>query len=281
MKHQKMAVSVIIFLIFIGGMIVYSSIYAPHLPTSVAFIDVAPMNSTYGFSSIPVILTTNVTGGTLDKIWYNCKNGTSWIYASNQTYTVSDYMANFMTNFANGTNYIFYAWANTTDGTLAQSTEMFSVARAPTRIMLVTNMGNITIELFDDMPITSGNFKNLTQSGIYDNTLFHRVATSPAVIQGGDASSKGTTVLPIQDELPNKHSNVRGSVAMAKTSSANSAWSQFYINVQNNTSLDSNYSVFGNVTAGMDVVDSISKVAVDSNEKPLQDVVITQAIVLT
>ena len=185
MKHAKMAVSVIVFLIFIGGMIVYSSIYAPHLPTSVAFIDVAPTNSTFSFSSIPVILTPNVTGGALDKIWYNCKNGTSWIYASNQTYTDRAYMSDFMTNFVNGTHYIFYAWANATDGTLAQTTEMFSVARAPSRIMLVTNMGNITIDLFDDMPITSGNFKNLTQFGIYDGTLFHRVATSPAVIQGG------------------------------------------------------------------------------------------------
>jgi cyclophilin family peptidyl-prolyl cis-trans isomerase len=280
MKHKKMAISVIVFLIFISGMIVYSTIYAPRPPASIAFVSTAPTNSTYSFSSIPVILTTDVTGGTLDKIWYNCKNGTSWIYASNQTYTVSTYMANFMTDFVNGSQYIFYAWANATDGTLVQLSNSFSVTRVSSRIMLVTNMGSITIDLFDDMPISSGNFKNLTQFGIYNGTLFHRVATSPAVIQGGDASSKGTTVMPIQDELPNKHSNVRGSVAMAKTSSPNSATSQFYINVQDNTSLDSNYSVFGNVTAGMDIVDLISKVAVDSNEKPLQDVVITQAIVL-
>lgn len=150
----------------------------------------------------------------------------------------------------------------------------------PTRVLLVTSMGNITVELYSDMPITTSNFKNLTQFGIYDGTLFHRVATSPAVIQGGDAGPKGIVVPTIPDELPNKHSNVRGSVAMAKTSSPNSASSQFYINVNDNLSLDSNYSVFGNVTAGMNVVDAISQVPTD-NEKPKQDVTITKALILT
>jgi peptidylprolyl isomerase len=155
-----------------------------------------------------------------------------------------------------------------------------SSSSTPTRVLLVTSMGNITVELYSDMPITASNFKNLTQFGIYDGTLFHRVATSPAVIQGGDAGPKGIVVPTISDELPNKHSNVRGSVAMAKTSSPNSASSQFYINVNDNLSLDSNYSVFGNVTAGMDVVDVISQVPTD-NEKPKQDVTITKALILT
>ena len=150
----------------------------------------------------------------------------------------------------------------------------------PTRVLLVTSMGNITVELYSDMPITASNFENLTQFGIYDGTLFHRVATSPAVIQGGDAGPKGIVVPTIPDELPNKHSNVRGSVAMAKTSSPNSASSQFYINVNDNLYLDSNYSVFGNVTAGMNVVDAISQVPTD-NEKPKQDVTITKALILT
>ncbi len=155
-----------------------------------------------------------------------------------------------------------------------------SSTTTPTRVLLVTSMGNITIELYSDMPITASNFKNLTQFGIYDGTLFHRVATSPAVIQGGDAGPKGIVVPTIPDELPNKHSNVRGSVAMAKTSSPNSASSQFYISVNDNLYLDSNYSVFGNVTAGMNVVDAISQVPTD-NEKPKQDVTITKALILT
>jgi cyclophilin family peptidyl-prolyl cis-trans isomerase len=67
----------------------------------------------------------------------------------------------------------------------------------------------------------------------------------------------------IPDELPNKHSNVRGSVAMAKTSSPNSATSQFFINLNdtNAATLNSNYSVFGKVIAGMDVVDAIGQVS--------------------
>lgn len=143
-------------------------------------------------------------------------------------------------------------------------------------VALDTTMGNITIELFADMPITTGNFENLTQLGFYDGTIFHRVIHD-FVIQGGDLTSKGITVPPILDELPNKHGNVRGSVAMAKTSQPNSATSQFYINLGNNSYLDSNYVVFGQVVDGMDVVDSISNVPTDSNDRPLQDVTILEA----
>jgi len=146
----------------------------------------------------------------------------------------------------------------------------------PTKVLFVTTLGNITIELYDDMPITSGNFKNLTQKGIYDGTIFHRVVHD-FVIQGGDASVKGVNVPTIPDELPNKHSNVRGSVGMAKTNEPNSATSQFYINLKDNLRLDRNYSVFGKVIAGMDVVDAIGNKPADSNDKPLQDVTVSRA----
>jgi len=144
------------------------------------------------------------------------------------------------------------------------------------KVLLRTTMGDITIQLYDDMPITTGNFKNLVKTGVYDETIFHRVVAN-FVIQGGDASAKGINVATIQDELPNKHSNIRGSVAMAKTSEPNSATSQFYINLKDNSAtLDSNYSVFGTVIVGMDVVDAIGNVQTE-NEKPLQDVTITTA----
>jgi len=146
----------------------------------------------------------------------------------------------------------------------------------PTKVLLVTTLGNITIELYDDMPITSRNFKNLTQRGIYDGTFFHRVVHD-FVIQGGDASLKSINVPTIPDELPNKHSNVRGSVGMAKTSEPNSATSQFYINLKDNLRLDSNYSVFGRVIAGMDVVDVTGNKPTDTNDKPLQDVMVIRA----
>jgi cyclophilin family peptidyl-prolyl cis-trans isomerase len=131
------------------------------------------------------------------------------------------------------------------------------------KVLLVTSMGNITIELYDDMPITTGNFKNLVRTGVYNGTQFTRVAYG-FVIQGGDATSKGITVPPIKDELPNKHSNVAGAVAMAKTNQPNSATSQFFIDLNdtNAAKLDSNYSVFGMVISGMDVVNAIGQVPI-------------------
>jgi cyclophilin family peptidyl-prolyl cis-trans isomerase len=144
------------------------------------------------------------------------------------------------------------------------------------RILLNTSMGSIVIELYDDMSITSGNFRNLTERGVYDGTIFHRVVHN-FVIQGGDAEAKGITVPTILDELPNMHSNIRGSVAMAKTNQPNSANSQFYINLVDNVRLDSNYSVFGKVVAGMDVGDGIGNVATDGNDKPLQDISLIKA----
>ena len=156
----------------------------------------------------------------------------------------------------------------------------------PTRVVLVTSMGNFTVELYGDMPITSGNFKNLVSSGAYGGTIFHRVVHD-FVVQGGDVSGKGMGVPTIVDELPNKHSNVRGSVAMAKSVDSssdaivpNSATSQFYINLADNVNLDSDFSVFGHVVAGMDVVDAIGGVETDSNKKPLEDVTLIQALII-
>lgn len=92
-----------------------------------------------------------------------------------------------------------------------------SIFADSTKVLLVTSMGNMTIGLYDDIPITTGNLKNLVRTEVYVGTIFHRIAPG-FVIQDGDATSKGITVPPIQDELPNKRGNVRGSVAMAKTS---------------------------------------------------------------
>jgi peptidylprolyl isomerase len=144
-------------------------------------------------------------------------------------------------------------------------------------VTLSTTMGIIVIGMFDDMPITSGNFENLTKHGVYDGTIFHRVVHN-FVIQGGDASGKGIIVPTIPDELPNKHSNARGSVAMANTGQPNSATSQFYINLMDNTGLDKGYVVFGQVIQGMSVVDNIGNVTTDVNDRPLQNVTIVKAI---
>lgn len=145
-------------------------------------------------------------------------------------------------------------------------------------VFLQTTMGNITIELYDDMPVTTGNFKRLVQQGIYDDTIFHRVIDG-FMIQGGDPTGTGygdPSIPSIQDEFTDHNRNDRGTVAMANAG-PNTGSSQFFINLVDNSHLDSKHPVFGRVTAGMDVVDAIGKVATDSSDKPLQEVKILKA----
>jgi peptidylprolyl isomerase len=130
------------------------------------------------------------------------------------------------------------------------------------------------IELRDDMPITTTNFKKLVQQGVYDNTIFHRVIDG-FMIQGGDPTGTGygdPSIPNIQDEFTDNNKNNRGTIAMANTGAPNSGSSQFFINVVDNNYLDDAHPVFGTVIDGMDVVDAISKVATDGNDRPLADV---------
>jgi peptidylprolyl isomerase len=157
-----------------------------------------------------------------------------------------------------------------------------------TKVMLITSMGNIVIKLRDDRPTTTANFENLVRQGTYDNTTFHRVIAD-FMIQGGDPTGTGygdPSIPPILDEIIGDNHNYRGSVAMANTGQPNTGSSQFFINVVNNTSLDTKYTVFGTVIEGMDVVDAISKVPVvadpntGENSRPAQDVTIITAQIL-
>lgn len=100
----------------------YSSVETFTLTSSGVTVTVSdPTNTTYITSSVPVNFT--ASGWTIDQRWFNCKNGTSWIYGSNQTYAAPTSM----TGFVDGSSYTFYAWANDTVGTVGQSTVMFSV----------------------------------------------------------------------------------------------------------------------------------------------------------
>jgi peptidylprolyl isomerase len=154
------------------------------------------------------------------------------------------------------------------------------------KVLLQTSMGDITIQLRDDKPITTNNFKNLVQQGVYDGTIFHRVITD-FMIQGGN--NPNISVATIPDEIGNDNHNIIGTVAMAKTSQPNSATSQFFINVvdnskkvyQDGTTFDGTYTVFGTVTSGMDVANAISKVATDSNNRPLTDVTLIKAEIIS
>ena len=139
---------------------------------------------------------------------------------------------------------------------------------ANTMVDMKTSMGNIEIELFNDKaPVSAKNFESYVKSNFYAGTIFHRVIPG-FMIQGGgmDANMiEKVTKAPISNEANNGLKNTRGTLAMARTSDPNSATSQFFINVADNTFLnrsqmDAGYAVFGKVTKGMNIVDKIVSV---------------------
>ncbi len=157
-----------------------------------------------------------------------------------------------------------------------------------TRVILHTTMGDITVEMHTDMPITTGNFVKLVSDGFYDGIAFHRVIDG-FMIQGGcpEGTGAGGPGYCIQDEFGEGHSNVRGTMAMANTGRPCTGGSQFFINLVDNTYLDKEDSstpyahpVFGTVVEGMDVVDRIGKVETGRNDRPVEPVVIESAEVV-
>jgi peptidyl-prolyl cis-trans isomerase B (cyclophilin B) len=127
-----------------------------------------------------------------------------------------------------------------------------------TAVITMEKGGEINIEFFpDDAPKTVENFVTLAKKGFYDGVTFHRVEPN-FVVQGGDPKGNGTggPGYTIKDEF-NKQKHVRGMVAMARTQAPNSAGSQFYITLAPAHFLDGQYTVFGRVTSGMEVVDKI------------------------
>lgn len=137
-------------------------------------------------------------------------------------------------------------------------------APAP-HVVLTTSFGDVEIELNQDKaPVSTQNFLKYVDSNFYNNTIFHRVIPG-FMAQGGGFTAQMVqkpTNDPIKNEADNGLHNVRGTVAMARTSDVNSATSQFFINVKDNAMLDHGardygYAVFGKVVKGMDVVDQI------------------------
>ncbi len=152
---------------------------------------------------------------------------------------------------------------------------------ASRQAVLHTTKGDITIALYDDMPVTAGNFEKLVRQGFYSNVTFHRIMDQ-FMIQGGDPTGTGRGgSTPIKDEFPTarQNRNDRGTIAMAN-SGPNTGSSQFFINLVNNNYLDTKHPVFGRVVKGMDVVDAIGKVSVDANDRPVTPVVIISAEML-
>jgi peptidyl-prolyl cis-trans isomerase A (cyclophilin A)/peptidyl-prolyl cis-trans isomerase B (cyclophilin B) len=177
---------------------------------------------------------------------------------------------------------------------VAASTLLFSVsAWAGPEVLLKTSMGHIVLDLDQEhAPISVDNFLKYVKAGYYNGTIFHRVE-SQFVIQGGGMDEKFNgrqTRKPIKNESNNGLSNLAYTVSMARESNPDSATSQFFINVQDNTGLDfpnmdgSGYAVFGKVVQGKDVVDKIKNVVVDDihgmQNVPVTPIVIKSATIV-
>ena len=162
------------------------------------------------------------------------------------------------------------------------------------KVTMETSKGVITLELDrEKAPASAENFVTYAKAGHYDGTIFHRVIPGFMVQGGGfdtDMKQK-TTNPPVKIEADNGLKNDRGTVAMARTNDPNSATSQFFINLKDNDFLNHTapspqgwgYTVFGKVTDGMDVVESIEKVKTGNNhghqDVPLMEVIIRKVTV--
>lgn len=151
--------------------------------------------------------------------------------------------------------------------------------------VLETDFGKILIAFDSDVaPDTVANFKKLLKDGFYDKTYFHRVIPG-FMIQGGDPNTKdddrsndgmGGPGYTIKAEF-SKRKHVLGTVSMARSADPNSAGSQFFICVAPASSLDGQYTVFGHVVEGMDVVDKIVSAPRDRMDNPLKSIYIQKA----
>jgi len=150
-------------------------------------------------------------------------------------------------------------------------------------VVIETSVGDITVELdAAKAPISVENFLGYVKDGFFSGTIFHRVIKG-FMVQGGGMTADGQkkpTKAPIRNEAANGLSNLRGTIAMARTNEVNSGTSQFFINTVDNLGLNHKgvenfgYCVFGKVTAGMDVVDKIEKAPTKPGDWPVDPVVI-------
>ena len=146
-------------------------------------------------------------------------------------------------------------------------------------VTIETNMGKILFKLLPELaPETVRNFEDLARKGFYDGTLFHRVIPG-FMIQGGDPNTKtgdrsswgmgGPGYMVKAEFSPRSH--LRGIVSMARAQDPDSAGSQFFIVVADSTFLDRQYTVFGEVTEGMEVADKIVSLDRDGSDCPLSE----------
>jgi len=178
--------------------------------------------------------------------------------------------------------------------TLSFATEN-TMSDTQTKVKLTTNLGEIIIQLnTEKAPVSSANFLTYVNEGFYNGTIFHRIIPDFMAQGGGfDTSFNQKAVhAPIKNEANNGLTNMRGTLAMARTNDPNSATAQFFINLKDNSFLNHTsqtssgwgYSVFGEVIEGMDVVDAMAKQATGNRgghqDVPKTDIIIEKAEVV-
>ena len=155
------------------------------------------------------------------------------------------------------------------------------------KIRIVTTMGDMELELFPSVaPITVKNFLKLVDEKFYTNIIFHRVIKN-FMIQGGDplGTGYGGAADKIKGEfqangVANPLMHTKGVISMARSMDPNSASSQFFIMHKDAPHLDGEYAAFGVVTKGLEVVDAIAEVKTNYSDKPLDDVVIKEIVII-
>ncbi len=187
--------------------------------------------------------------------------GLYWYYAERRTSPIieAEKAANINLNFDLNTNE--NAPMSTEKKTWPAPTVLPPAERTDKEAVIKTNKGTIIFEILPDAPLAASNFIELAQGGFYDGLTFHRVVPN-FVIQGGDPAGNGTggPGYTIPPEIKAKHT--KGALAMARrggpAQTTPSSGSQFYITLEPQPSLDGDYTVFGQVTQGMDVVSKIA-----------------------
>jgi len=172
--------------------------------------------------------------------------------------------------------------ATTTQATTMQA-QTTSTNKKYMQAILHTTLGDITIELSSATPNTVANFTKLAGEGFYNGTKFHRVIAG-FMIQGGDPLTKDDTMqarwgtggpgYQFADEIAAGNRNAPGTISMANAG-PNTNGSQFFINVADNSFLDTKHTVFGKVISGMDVVAAIEKTPTAAGDRPVTPMVIT------
>jgi peptidylprolyl isomerase len=283
----KVFAVIVIVLVIVAAVVIYQFMGSPD-STPPAYSNISASSTRAGSSC------------TFNVLWTDNVNVSGYIFETNNTGTFANDTWTPFSNFVNSTfayssvsktlnstigNVVRWRfWCNDTSNNWNRIT-LHNLLADSNKALLMTSMGNITIELYGDMSITTGNFKNLIRRGVYDGTIFHRVVHGFA-IQGGDPTGTGLgdpNITAIPDEFTSNNKNYMGTVAMANKG-PNTGSSQFFINLADNNQqpdFDTTYPVFGYVLDGMDVVNAIGNVPTDTqSDKPLQDVILIKALLI-